>query len=75
MAVATCGEGRSERRQSGECDGEAMTTAMAHSSEGRKEVTTSRAPTPMTEREEGGATLGGDLRGKRGGGEWPAEVV
>jgi hypothetical protein len=28
----------------------------------------------MTEREEGGMTLGGDLHGKRGGGEWRAEA-
>jgi hypothetical protein len=33
----------------------------------------SRAPAPMTEREEGDATLGDDLRRERGGGEWRPE--
>jgi hypothetical protein len=34
----------------------------------------SRALAPTTEREEGDTMLGDDLRGKRGGGEWRAEV-
>jgi hypothetical protein len=41
MASVTCGEGRSERRRSGERDGEATATTVAHSLEGRKEVTAS----------------------------------
>jgi hypothetical protein len=39
-----------------------------------KEATASQAPALTTEREEGSVTLGGDLRGERGGGEWRAEV-
>jgi hypothetical protein len=55
-------------------DDEATATTAVHSPEGRKEATASRAPAPSTEREEGGATLGDDLRGKRGGGEWRPEA-
>jgi hypothetical protein len=55
-------------------DGEATMTMAAHSPKGRKEATASRAPAPMTEREEVGTTLGDDLRGKRGGGEWQPEA-
>jgi hypothetical protein len=61
------GEASGAHRQRNDDEATVMTTT--HSPEGRKEVTASRAPAPMTERQEGSAMLGDDLHGKRGGGE------